>query len=675
MDSVLANTTFGGTAASPSFLGLDTTDGNFTYNSVIANPGSAVLGLTKLGPNTLTLGGADTFTGPTAVTAGALLLNNAAAAQNSTVTVTPNNGLQFGAGIGSFTIGALAGAGNIALTDTGSTAVTLVAGGDNATTSYTGVLSGLGALTKAGTGTLTLGNAANTYAGATTINGGVLSITTLANGGAASSIGASTNAAANLVLAGGTLLYTGAAVTTDRSFTLGAAPRAIDSSGSGALTLSNAAAVPNSGTGARTLTLQGSNTGANTFAGSLADQSSSALTNVTKAGAGTWFLTGTSSYTGVTTIGGGILNVASLSDYGVSSAIGARAANQETSPSNVGLHFTGGTLQYTGSTAQSTNRQVRIFIGNGATIDASGSTAAATLSFTYNGTNTDFFDTGGPRNLTLTGSNTGSNLFNIAVTDQAANPTSLTKSGAGTWVLGGNMSVPNNNSNGYTGGTFVQNGTLQLASTASLNPAGAVTLGSGTTSGLFVLGDAAGPVSQTISNLSTAGSGLANAVVGGNAAASTLTVNYAGATAATYTGLLGGAAANQNNLNFVKAGGGTVLLNNRNTYTGSTAVTGGTLQLALAPVGQAAHYPFDGNANDVSGNGNNGTAVGSPTYVAGIQGQAINFNGSSQYVTVPDSNSLHLGPAYTVSFWAKPTAQNGGAFVSTRNGGDTTFDL
>ena len=83
-----------------------------------------------------------------------------------------------------------------------------------------------GGFEKRGAGVLSLTGTASTYTGANVLTGGTLAVATLANGGASSSIGASTNAAANLVFNGGTLRYTGATATTDRNFTINAGQNA-----------------------------------------------------------------------------------------------------------------------------------------------------------------------------------------------------------------------------------------------------------------------------------------------------------------------------------------------------------------------------------------------------------------------------------------------------------------
>ena len=97
--------------------------------------------------------------------------------QNSTVTVSTNNGLLFNTNSGAittFNVGGLAGSGNISLAD-GSYPVTLSAGGNGAGTTYSGALSGSGGLTKTGSGTLVLCGS-NTYTGGTTIAAGTLKL-------------------------------------------------------------------------------------------------------------------------------------------------------------------------------------------------------------------------------------------------------------------------------------------------------------------------------------------------------------------------------------------------------------------------------------------------------------------------------------------------------------------
>ena len=68
---------------------------------------------------------------------------------------------------------------------------------------------------------------------------------------------------------------------------------------------------------------------------------------------------------------------------------------------------------------------------------------------------------------------------------------------------------------------------------------------------------------------------------------------------------------------------------------------------------------------DQSGNGNDGTLVGltSANLTAGIVGEALSFNGSTQYISVPDAASLNPN-AISVSCWIQPETTLGGDFWS-----------
>jgi autotransporter-associated beta strand protein len=75
VDQLFANTLAGITMNATSGVGLDTTGGNFTY----ATSQSATRSLTKLGVNTLTLSGNNTYSGQTFVNAGTLAVNGSIA--------------------------------------------------------------------------------------------------------------------------------------------------------------------------------------------------------------------------------------------------------------------------------------------------------------------------------------------------------------------------------------------------------------------------------------------------------------------------------------------------------------------------------------------------------------------------------------------------------------------
>ncbi|MGA2241282.1 MAG: LamG-like jellyroll fold domain-containing protein [Verrucomicrobiota bacterium] len=77
-----------------------------------------------------------------------------------------------------------------------------------------------------------------------------------------------------------------------------------------------------------------------------------------------------------------------------------------------------------------------------------------------------------------------------------------------------------------------------------------------------------------------------------------------------------------------------------------------------APSGLAGWWPAEGNANDIVGN-NNGTLVNGVTFTNGMVGQAFSFNGTSSYVSIPDSPLLDtFVSSITIEAWIKSNRTN-----------------
>jgi hypothetical protein len=72
-----------------------------------------------------------------------------------------------------------------------------------------------------------------------------------------------------------------------------------------------------------------------------------------------------------------------------------------------------------------------------------------------------------------------------------------------------------------------------------------------------------------------------------------------------------------------------------------------------------AHWKFDegsGNvAHDTSGNGNDGTLIGNPQWVAGKIGGALEFNGTDSIIDIPYSPDMTPSEGTTMSAWVFPT--------------------
>ena len=247
----------------------------FTQSGAVAADSTTTLTKNGGGTFALTSANGNGFVGDIVINAGTLQFGSGNTVGNAT-DVTVNSGGTF-----SITqtegIDQLSGAGNVTLAG----GQLLEVGLDNATSTFSGVISGSsGLFAKAGTGTLTLsGN--NTYAGATTISGGTL----------------------RLSGAGRLADFTDVSVS-GATFDLNDVSDAIDAlSGSGSVTLGT-------GSSLNSLTV-GSNNGSGSFTGVISESG-----HLVKVGSGTQTLTGNNTYSGTTSFDGGTLSTASLSNLG-----------------------------------------------------------------------------------------------------------------------------------------------------------------------------------------------------------------------------------------------------------------------------------------------------------------------------------------------------------------------
>jgi fibronectin-binding autotransporter adhesin len=447
-------------------------------------------------------------------------------------------------------------------------------------------------LQKVGTGTLVLSNTANTFTGQMQINQGTVQVTKLANTNQSSSIGAGTN----VVRVGqtgttGTLEYTGTGDTTDRQINIGngdgGGGSTILNNGSGALVFNNAtfnvSGAAGSATNARSLTLGGTNTGANTISGAVANTGSGSnlkTISVIKQDAGTWVLSASNAYTGGTILSNGVLRAGNNDAFGTGA-----------------FTLSGGTLASDGATARTFTNAVVL-------------TANATLTETNVGTG----------DLTLSGPVTTTGAANRTLTVNRlatfsglvdGSSGALFKAGVGTLVLA-------NTANTFSGGFGINQGTVQVTKLADVGANSSVgtrnsnsvmrlgqqgttgTLeytGTGDTTDLQInIGNADGVGGSTILNNGSGALVFDNATfnVSGTAGSATnarsLTLGGANAGANTISGVIAdtGSGSNLKTISVVKTNAGTWILSGANTYTGTTTVNAGVLELAATVGGAAA---------------------------------------------------------------------------------------
>ena len=103
----------------------------------------------------------------------------------------------------------------------------------------------------------------------------------------------------------------------------------------------------------------------------------------------------------------------------------------------------------------------------------------------------------------------------------------------------------------------------------------------------------------------------------------------------------------------------------------------GLVSIARADLtsGLVAYYPFDGNASDMSGNGNHGTVHGATSGADrhGMSGKAYTFDGANDYIQ--SSSATVTGTAYTITAWIKMNQSSNGPIVTLGYGGNLLKNL
>lgn len=446
----------------PVTLSIGNNNGNTTYSGTFTGSGS----VTKIGSGSLQLGNANTL-------------------QTPTITLSAGS-LAFSPNIGNFSFGGLSGSGNIALIDTSSSPVTISVGNNNASTAYSGNLSGTGSLTKIGTGTLSL-TAPSSYSGGTVISTGVLAIG-LNNGGTV----------------GGSVTYSGSV-----SNPLGSGNITIAAGASLQINPSNAAFTNN-------ITLNGLSYGGNTATGNARTNNGifdGAIMATTANGASVTNLSGTITLNATSNFTTDYSDKTLLLSGQVTGAGGLTIDSAAAGRNGSVIELSNNTNNYQGDTTidpQGTASSAPTLLAGAANVVPSGSGTGNVNdygTFNLNSFNQLINGLNGNGSVTSSGTPTfaiGGTAANGSFSGTIQNAVAVVKTGIGTQTLSGSSS--------YSGGTTVSAGTLFANNASSSLGTGAVNVNGGLLAGNGKIANGANALA--VNSGGTIGAGATAALAG-----------------------------------------------------------------------------------------------------------------------------------------------------------------
>jgi fibronectin-binding autotransporter adhesin len=596
--------------------------GSLTQMIAISGPGS----LTKSGAGTLILSGTNTYTGGTTVNGGTLGLTGAdTLADAGTVTVTGAGSVLTNSFSSDFNVGNSGSGGQLVVSNGGTVRTLGAAIGRNSTASnnkatvtgsnslwinyynlYVGssgsgnslVISNGGTVSDGGIATQVFiganGSSSNnsvlvTGAGSLWTNRGELYVggsgsgnsLVISNGGtvafSSGYIGSTPNNSALVTGAGSlwtnssTLTVRGGTLTVSDGGTLAASAISIaaNAGSSGTLNIGRFGTNDTAGTINAPTIVFGGGTGAINFNQSDATTISFAISGngaVKQLGAGTTVLTGSNSYTGGTLISTGTLALGSanrLADAGAVTVNGGTLDLGGFSETVGAVTLTSGSIgngSLIGSSYDLHSGNVSALLaGNGALTKTGTGTVTLTCDNIYSGTTTirgGALQVGNGGTSGTLGSGAVSNNASLIVKRSDAVNLSNVISGTGGFTQAGTGTTFLEGNNSYTGGTLISAGTLALGSANRLADTGAIMVNGG----VFDLGG----FSETVGIVTITSGTITNGTLTGS--------SYAMQSGSVSASLEGDG-------DLTKTGTGTVTLTGDNSYSGTTTISGGVLQV------------------------------------------------------------------------------------------------